>query len=68
MLWRMDKVMYGRRKGPQSWSNYLAAGLRALAVERSRSAPHLFANWKTKVFLEAHLHLAGPKAQLVKLV
>ncbi len=71
VLWRMNKVMHGRRKGPRSWSNYLAAVLALLGVERSRSAPHMFVALKAEVAVEAHaddLHLAGPSLVLERTV
>ena len=40
--WRMKKVLYGRRKAAQYWTELLADIMSQFALERSLSAPHLF--------------------------
>jgi len=51
VLWRMRKVLYGRRKAGQAWVNYLTDLLCKFGLERSASAPRLLKLHEGSIFV-----------------
>jgi hypothetical protein len=72
--WRMKKVLYGRRKAAQYWTELLASIMTEFSLERSLSAPHLFRTPdapKDMIFMSSHMddiHGEGPRKRLEALV
>ncbi len=74
MWWRMKKVLYGRRKAAQYWTELLASIMTEFSLERSLSAPHLFRTPgapKDMIFMSSHMddiHGEGPRKRLEALL
>lgn len=71
-LWQMLRVLYGRRKAPRMWLDFLGGLLvEHCGMVRSRSAPHFFRSCDGQVVLEVHMddiYGCGPSARLSTLV
>ena len=68
VVWRMNRVLYGRRKGTSAFVEFLASLLGQLGFERCAAAPQLFR--KRSTVMEAHvddLHAAGEVEDLRQL-
>ena len=63
MLWKMARVLYGRRPAAKAWTTWLAADMIGrCGLERFAAVPTLFALPNTKLRLEVHMddgHGAG---------
>ena len=72
LVWRMQKVLYGRRKAPKEWLKYFGRVLVEHAgLIQSASAPQFFRSSNGQVFLEVHMddiHASGPTADLEQIV
>jgi hypothetical protein len=66
VLWKMRRVLYGRRKAAQAWHEFLAKQLQEeWGAQRCAAAPQLF--MKGSVLLEVHVddvHAAGDHGEL----
>ena len=70
ILWRMKKILYGRRKAPKEWLLFFGDLLKEIGLVQSSSAPHLFKSLDGQVLLEVHMddiHACGPTLALKKL-
>ena len=63
VVWRMKKVLYGRRVAGQRWVDHLAGLLEGEGLTRVAAAPQFFCDPSRKLFLETHMddgHGCGP--------
>ena len=65
VLWKMKRLLPGRRVAAKAWVSYVGVVLRSLDCEQDEAAPQFFRHKERQISVEVHmddLHGCGPKA------